>query len=195
MRRSRIAQRAGMLAVAACAAAVVLAPATSWAAVQPAAAGPAATTGPAGATATGCRGVTTAKFPARGFITDAGRNQGGHLWWRATGAGTCIGTVVEDVQYNAEATQTWRVIVYDSRFPGGDTVARKVVTAGAGEQSGAFGVHQVFDGLTSVCVTANDAFGTSCISFGPAPQPQQFAQSSEPGPLPAQLQAGWPLWW
>jgi hypothetical protein len=102
---------------------------------------------------------------------------------------------VEDVQYNVEEPETWRVIVYDAQFPGGDTVARQVFTAGPGVLSEAFGVYQVFAGLTSVCITADHAFGTSCTDFGPPPQPQQFSQSSEPGPLPDQLQADWPLWW
>ena len=29
-----------------------------------------------------------------------------------------------------------------------------------------FGVHQVFPGLSAVCVTASDSFGTPCIDFG-----------------------------
>jgi hypothetical protein len=62
--RSRIRERAGLWAVTACAAAAVLAPADSWAAVQPAPA-------PAAVAATSCRGVTLATFPAQGFITDS----------------------------------------------------------------------------------------------------------------------------
>jgi hypothetical protein len=188
VKRSLFGKKAVLWAVTACAAAAVLMPAESWAATQP---GPVSAAG----AGTHCRGVTLATFPAQGFITDAGRKQGGHLWWRPAGTGTCIGTVVEDVQYNAEATQTWRVIVYDSQFPGGDTVARQTFTAGPGVLSRAFGVHQVFTGLTMVCLTANDAFGTSCVNFGAAPAQEQFAQSTAPGPVPAQLQAGWPLWW
>ena len=48
--------------------------------------------------AVGCRGVTPAVFPAVGFITNPGRSQGGHLWWRPATGGTCIGTVIEWVQ-------------------------------------------------------------------------------------------------
>src|SRR5947209_5879363 len=82
------------------------------------------------AAATGCLGVTPAIFPAQGFITNPGRSQGGHLWWRFAGDGTsvCIGTVVEFVQYNATAAKTWRVIVYTSQNPGGLTVAQRTFT-------------------------------------------------------------------
>src|SRR5690242_1100418 len=91
--------------------------------------------GAAAQAATGCLGVTPAIFPAQGFITDPGRGQGGHLWWRFAGDGTsvCIGTVVEFVQYNTTATKTWRVIVYTRQNPGG--------------------------------VAADESFGMSCVHF------------------------------
>jgi hypothetical protein len=65
---------------------------------------------------TGCIGLTPAAFPAAGFISDAARTQGGHLWWhrQKNGASVCIGTVVESVQYNSTATKTWKVIIYST---------------------------------------------------------------------------------
>ena len=54
----------------------LLAPGVSYASSPPA---PAPT---APAAADGCRGTTPAVFPARGFIADVARDQGGHLWWR-----------------------------------------------------------------------------------------------------------------
>lgn len=113
----------------------------------------------------GCRGVTPAVFPAFGFITDPARTQGGHLWWRSAAGGVCIGTVVEWVQYNTTATKTWRVIVYTTEYPGGRTVAQQSVTAGRGWSSRDFGVHLAFRGLTAVCLTADEAFGSACIEF------------------------------
>ena len=126
--------------------------------------------------AAGCRGVTPAAFPALGFITSPGRAQGGHLWWRhatagtnagtAAGAGVCVGTVVEWVQYNTTMTKTWRVIVYSARDPHGQVVASKTFTLGRGVYFWSFGVHRVFPGLSSVCITADDSFGMPCIDFG-----------------------------
>jgi hypothetical protein len=94
----------------------------------------------AATTAAGCRGVTQALLPANGFITNPGRAQGGHLWWRrsADGGSVCIGTVIMWVQYNATAAKTWRVIVYSARHPGGLTVASRTFTlkrAGTGGAS------------------------------------------------------------
>lgn len=119
------------------------------------------------AAATGCLGVTPAIFPAQGFITNPGRSQGGHLWWRFAGDGTsvCIGTVVEFVQYNATATKTWRVIVYTHQNPGGVTVAMRTFTLNRGDYFWGFGLHRVFSGLTAVCLTADESFGMSCVHF------------------------------
>ncbi len=114
---------------------------------------------------TGCRGVTPAVFPAVGFITDPARTQGGHLWWRHAAGGVCIGTVVEFVQYNATATKTWRVIVYSAQHPQGLVVAHRTFTLARGWYFWGFGVHQVFQGLSAVCLTADGSFGTPCLHF------------------------------
>jgi hypothetical protein len=122
-------------------------------------------------TGTGCRGVTQAVLPANGFITNPSRAQGGHLWWRrsADGGSVCIGTVIMWVQYNATAAKTWRVIVYSARHPGGLTVASRAFTLNRGWYWWGFGVHQAYQGLSAVCVTATEAFGMSCVHFsGPA---------------------------
>ena len=123
--------------------------------------------GAAAQAATGCLGVTPAIFPAQGFITNPGRSQGGHLWWRFAGDGTsvCIGTVVEFVQYNATAAKTWRVIVYTHQNPGGVTVAMRTFTLNRGDYYWGFGLHRVFTGLTAVCLTADESFGMSCVHF------------------------------
>ena len=123
--------------------------------------------GTAAQAATGCLGVTPAIFPAQGFITDPGRSQGGHLWWRFAGDGTsvCIGTVVEFVQYNSTAAKTWRVIVYTRQNPGGVTVAMRTFTLNRGDYYWGFGLHRVFTGLTAVCLTADESFGMSCVHF------------------------------
>src|SRR5690348_18326317 len=123
--------------------------------------------GAAAQAATGCLGVTPAIFPAQGFITNPGRSQGGHLWWRFAGDGTsvCIGTVVEFVQYNATATKTWRVIVYTRQNPGGVTVAMRTFTLNRGDYFWGFGVHRVFTGLTAVRLAADESFGMSCVHF------------------------------
>jgi hypothetical protein len=121
--------------------------------------------------ATGCTGVTPAVFPALGFITNPARTQGGHLWWRSSAANgsVCIGTVVQWVQYNTTATKTWKVVVYSAQHPGGQTVAQKTFTLGRGWYFWSFGVHQVYSGLSAVCVTADDSFGAPCIHFGQSP--------------------------
>jgi hypothetical protein len=147
-----------VLAAGAVAAAALLAPGVSYATASQSV--------PAVTAAAGCRGVTPAAFPALGFITDPARTQGGHLWWRSAGAGSvCIGTVVEWVQYNATATKTWRVVVYTTADPGGQTVAQQTVTAGRGWRFHDFGVHQAYQGLTAVCLTADESFGSPCIEF------------------------------
>jgi hypothetical protein len=125
----------------------------------------AATTAVATAAA-GCRGVSQAFLPAVGFITNPTRAQGGHLWWfRAADGSVCIGTVIIWVQYNATAAKTWRVIVYSPRHPGGLTVASRTFTLKRGWYWWGFGVHQAYQGLTAVCVTASESFGVSCVHF------------------------------
>ena len=118
--------------------------------------------------AIGCRGVTPAVFPAVGFITNPSRSQAGHLWWRPSTGGICVGTVIEWVQYNATATKTWRVIVYSAQHPNGQVVAQRTFTLGRGWYWWSFGVHQVFSGLSAVCITADDSFGAPCLHFGPS---------------------------
>jgi len=113
----------------------------------------------------GCRGVTPGVIPAVGFITNPSRTQAGHLWWRAEAGGACIGTVIEWVQYNTTATKNWRVIVYSGQHPMGQVVAQRTFTLGRGWYWWSFGVHQVFPGLSAVCVTADDSFGVACLHF------------------------------
>jgi hypothetical protein len=124
-----------------------------------------AATGSAVAADTGCLGVTPAVIPAVGFITDPSRSQAGHLWWRSEAGGVCVGSVIEWVQYNATATKTWRVIVYTAADPNGQVVAQRTFTLGQGWYWWSFGVHQVFSGLSAVCVTADDSFGVACVHF------------------------------
>jgi hypothetical protein len=114
----------------------------------------------------GCLGVTPAVIPALGFITDPSRSQAGHLWWQSEAGGVCIGTVIEWVQYNTLATKTWRVIVYSTQDPNGQVVAQQTFTLGPGWYWWSFGVHQVFSGLSAVCITADDSFGVPCLYFG-----------------------------
>jgi hypothetical protein len=113
----------------------------------------------------GCQGVTPAVFPAVGFVTNPTRSQAGHLWWQASMGGTCIGSVIEWVQYNTTATKTWRVIVYSAQHPAGQVVAQRTFTLGRGWYWFSFGVHQVFAGLSAVCITASDSFGVPCLHF------------------------------
>jgi hypothetical protein len=118
-------------------------------------------------TAAGCRGVTRAILPANGFITNPSRAQGGHLWWQRTADGSvCIGTVIMWVQYNATAAKTWRVIVYSTQHPGGLTVASRTFTLKRGWYWWGFGVHQYYQGLEAVCVSATESFGMSCVNIG-----------------------------
>jgi hypothetical protein len=132
----------------------------------------ATTTAATAATATGagCRGVTPALLPANGFVANPSRAQGGHLWWRRSADGSvCIGTVIMWVQYNATTAKTWRVIVYSARNPGGVTVASRTFTLNRGWYWWGFGVHQAYQGLSAVCVTATETFAMSCVHFsGPA---------------------------
>jgi hypothetical protein len=116
---------------------------------------------------TSCTGVTPGFISPAGFITNSDRTQGGHLWWRGSpSGGTCIGSVIEWVQYNTTMTKTWRVIIYSAGHPGGQVVAQQTFTLGRGWYWWSFGVHQVFTGLTAVCLTATDSFGTACLDFG-----------------------------
>ena len=81
----------------------------------------------------------------------------------------CIGTVIMWVRYNTTAAKTWRVIVYSARHPGGLTVASRAFTLKRGWYGRGFGMHQAYRGLSAVCVTATESFGTSCVHFsGPA---------------------------
>jgi len=113
-----------------------------------------------------CRGVRPVTFPASGFITDPGRTQGGHTWWRHEANGSiCIGTVVEFVQYTATATKTWRVTAFWSQHPDGQVVASGTFTLNRGWYLSLFRVREAFPGLTRVCITASDSFGASCLRF------------------------------
>ena len=129
-----------------------------------------AATAAANTATAGCQGVTPALLPASGFITNPNRAQGGHLWWRRSADGSvCIGTVIMWVQYNATAAKTWRVIVYSARHPGGLTVASRTFTLKRGWYWWGFGIHQAYQDLSAVCVTASESFGMSCVHFsGPA---------------------------
>ena len=121
-------------------------------------------------TAADCRGVTEALLPANGFISNPIRAQGGHLWWHRSADGSvCIGTVIMWVRYNTTAAKTWRVIVYSARHPDGMTVASRASTLKRGWYWRGFGVHQAYQGLSAVCMTAPESFGMSCVHFsGPA---------------------------
>ncbi len=128
---------------------------------------PASTATPEVTADAGCLGVTPAVFPAMGFITDPGRTQGGHLWWRRLADGSvCIGTVVEFVQYNTTATKTWQVTVFSAQYPRGLVVKARQFTEGRGWFFWSFGVHQAFSGLQAVCLSASDSFGIPCIDVG-----------------------------
>ena len=126
-----------------------------------------AATTTAATTAAGCRGVTEALLPANGFISNPIRAQGGHLWWHRSADGSvCIGTVIMWVRYNTTAAKTWRVIVFSARHPGGLTVASRAFALKRGWYWRGFGVRQAYQGLSAVCVTATESFGTSCVHFG-----------------------------
>ena len=116
----------------------------------------------------GCRGVTQAILPASGFITNPSRTQGGHLWWRrsADGGSVCIGTVIMWVQYNTTAAKTWQVTIYSARHPAGLIVASRTFSLKRGWYWWGFGVHQAYQGLSAVCVTATESFGMSCVHIG-----------------------------
>lgn len=113
-----------------------------------------------------CRGVAQSVFKAKGFITDPARGQGGHMWSRALADGsTCVGTVVEFVRYNVPMTKTWRVVVYSAAHPRGQVAASATFTLNQGWYFFPFRVRRPFAGLTKVCLTADQAFGTSCVRF------------------------------
>jgi hypothetical protein len=115
----------------------------------------------------GCQGVTQALLPASGFITNPSRAQGGHLWWQRTADGSvCIGTVIMWVQYNATAAKTWQVTIYSARHPAGLIVASRTFSLKRGWYWWGFGVHQAYQGLSAVCVTATESFGMSCVHIG-----------------------------
>ncbi len=182
---------------AACGGALVLAmlPVTGVLGITPASA---ASSAPAG-----CLGVTEIAIPAQGMITNVTGTEGGHLWWRDAGTGICVGTVIEDVQATAATpTLTLRVIVYDTADPGGLTVARQQIAAAPGPVTGTFGIHQVFPGLTAVCLAATSPAGLSldmpCATFGQPAPAQQFSQPTLP-PQPLNWQElSWPqlsAWW
>jgi hypothetical protein len=148
--------------------AALLAPGVSYATanLSASAAAPASAASVAAPASAGCRGVTPASLPARGFISNPARTQAGHLWWRPSTAGVCIGTVVEWVRYNATATKTWKVIVYSAQHPNGQVVAQRAFTLARGWYFWGFGVHRAYPGLSAVCLTADGSFGVSCIHFG-----------------------------
>ena len=152
------------------AAVALLAPGMSYVTAGQSGAATATTTAAMNPGTAGCRGVSQAFFPAMGFITNPRRAQGGHLWWRRSADDSvCIGTVIMWVQYNATAARTWRVTVYSARHPGGLTVASRTFTLKRGWYWWGFGVHQAYQGLSAVCVTATESFGMSCVHFsGPA---------------------------
>ena len=115
----------------------------------------------------GCRGVTQAILPASGFITNPNRAQGGHLWWRrsADGGSVCIGTVIMWVQYNTTVAKTWQVTIYSARHPDGLIVASRTFSLKRGWYWWGFGVHQYYQGLNAVCLSATESFGSSCVDF------------------------------
>jgi hypothetical protein len=115
----------------------------------------------------GCRGVTPALLPASGFITNPSRAQGGHLWWRrsADGGSVCIGTVIMWVQYNTTVAKTWQVTIYSARHPDGLIVASRTFSLKRGWYWWGFGVHQHYQGLNAVCLSATESFGSSCVDF------------------------------
>jgi hypothetical protein len=70
------------------------------------------------------------------------------------------------VQYNATAAKTWQVTVYSARHPAGLIVASRTFTLKRGWYWWGFGVHQNYQGLEVVCVSATESFGMSCVNIG-----------------------------
>ena len=127
-----------------------------------------AATAAANTATAGCQGVTPALLPASGFITNPSRTQGAHLGWRrsADGGSGCIGTVIMWVQYNATAAKSWQVTIYSARHPAGLIVASRTFSLKRGWYWWGFGVHQNYQGLEAVCVSATESFGMSCVNIG-----------------------------
>ena len=76
---------------------------------------------------------------------------------------------MEFVHYTSLQTKTWQVTASRRpRRPGGQVAARQTFTEAPGWWYWPFPVHRAYQDLRKVCLTATDAFGTSCISF---PQP------------------------
>lgn len=168
-RRRRLPAR-WLAAVLITAAVALLAPGVTYLTTGPSSTTTATTAAATAATTTaaGCRGVTPAVLPASGFITNPSRAQGGHLWWRrsADGGSTCIGTVIMWVQYNAIAAKTWQVTIYSTQHRAGLIVASRTFTLKRGWYWWGFGVHQYYQGLEAVCVSATGSFGMSCVNIG-----------------------------
>jgi hypothetical protein len=90
------------------------------------------------------------------------------MWSRPLPDGsTCIGTVVEFVQYGIAMTKTWRVVVYSAAHPSGQVAASETFSLNAGFYLFPFRIRQPFAGVTRVCITATEAFGTSCVRLLP----------------------------
>jgi hypothetical protein len=145
----------------------------------------------------GCLGVTRVAIPPQGVIMNVAGTEGGHLWWRDAGDGICVGTVVEDVQVAAATpTLTLRVIVFDTADPGGLTVARQQIAAAPGPVTMAFGIHQVFPGLTEVCLAATSPVVPSpdlpCAVLGQPGPAQQFTQTATGPQSPTWQEFAWP---
>jgi hypothetical protein len=89
------------------------------------------------------------------------------MWWKRLPDGSvCVGTVVEFVRYNVTMTKTWRVTAFTRQHPGGQRIASATFTLRRGWYFNGFRIRQPFAGLTAVCLTADDTFGTSCVHFG-----------------------------
>ena len=157
-------------------------------------------TQPAAAAAAGCTGVILAVIPAQGVVSNPAGTEGGHFWWAPAGGGTCVGTVIEEVQLTAAApTRTLRVIIYDTATPGGATVATAQVT-GTGPASHVFGIHQIFTGLAQVCLAATSPVVASpdmpCLQVGqPGTAPQATQPAAAPTATPTATPTAWPTAW
>jgi hypothetical protein len=126
-----------------------------------------------------CFGVKEAMFPPNGFVTDPGRDQGGHMWTQALPDGsTCIGTVVEYMEYAITGTKTWTVIAYSPAHPSGEIIASNTFTLNQGFYLFPFRIRKPFAGLTKVCVSGTEAFGISCVSLLSPPGSFQGAGAS-----------------
>jgi hypothetical protein len=128
-----------------------------------------ATTTPA-TVADGCRGVTQAFLPANGFITNpepgsrrppvvaalGGRQR---VHWDRDHVGAVQRGRGQDLAGD-------RLL---GAAPGGLTAASRTFTLKRGWYWWGFGVHQAYQGLSAVCMTATESFGMSCVHFsGPA---------------------------